>query len=149
MKRATNAVLTLIALPLVLGSCRSHTGGPQAGGDVFFPTAPVGDAYPAALISGRLEERDRCMFVASGGERWLLLWPEGYEARLVNGRVEVSDQNGKLVGRDGDEVSLGGGESRSSEVGGAAAAEKWATDLTGGDIPERCGDQYWIVARDS
>src|SRR3954451_90372 len=97
--------------------------------EIFFPTVPVADAYPAALIDGRLDEHNRCIFVASGGDRWLLLWPKGYEADFLDGRLEVSDQNGKLVGRDGDEVSLGGGEGNPTDMGGAANAEAWATEL--------------------
>ncbi len=116
------------------------------GSNIFFPNVPIGDAYPAALIHGMLEERNRCLFVGNDQEHWLLLWPRGYQARMLNGQVEVSNQSGQLVGRVGDEVELGGGEGRPREVGGSAAAERWATDLTGVDIPERCGDLYWIVA---
>ena len=116
------------------------------GAAIFFPTVPIGGAYPAALIHGTLEERNRCLFVGNHREHWLLLWLRGYDARVVNGQVEVADESGQLVGRVGDEVELGGGEGRPIEVGGAAAAESWATDLTGVDIPERCGDLYWIVA---
>jgi hypothetical protein len=32
------------------------------------------------------------------------------------------------------------------EAGGAAEAHEWATALTSGTIPERCGDFYWLVA---
>lgn len=35
---------------------------------------------------------------------------------------------------------------RELEVGGTSAAEQWASELTGLDIPERCGDLDWIVS---
>ncbi|MFL5736539.1 MAG: hypothetical protein ACJ76P_04295 [Actinomycetota bacterium] len=142
-------VVALIAAGSLLGS-RGPVPPPVVGGPggagIFFPTVPIGNAYPAALISGTLEERNRCLDVGSGREHWLLLWPRGYQARVVNRRVQVSDQDGRLVGRVGDEIELGGGEGRPSETGGAAASERWATELTGVDIPERCGDLYWLVS---
>jgi hypothetical protein len=116
------------------------------GSSIFFPTVPIGNSYPAALIHGTFEERNRCLFVGVDHEHWLLLWPRGDLAHVVDGRVEVSDKDGHFVGRVGDEIELGGGEGRPTEVGGPTAAERWATDLTGVDIPERCGDLYWIVA---
>ena len=39
-------------------------------------------------------------------------------------------------------------EERPSEVGGAAAAERWASELTGLPMPDRCGHLYWIVSPD-
>ena len=43
-------------------------------------------------------------------------------------------------------MRLGGGETNPLEVGGTEQAERHATELTGLDIPERCGDLYWLVA---
>jgi hypothetical protein len=138
-------IVGLVLLGTVaVSACGSDA--PAAPSRIFFPTVPVGGAYPMALLSGRLVDRSGCLFAVAHDERWLLLWPEGYRARMANGLVEVLDGNGKLVAREGEEFEVGGGENRPSEVGGAAASEKWASDLTGVDIPERCGDMYWIVA---
>jgi hypothetical protein len=115
---------------------------------IFFPTVPRQDAYPSALIRGTLEERDGCLFVTSESERWLVLWPNGYRAQAENDRLEVVAGNGAVVGREGDQIRLVGGETRPIEVGGAAAAEGWASELTGLQVPERCDDVYWIVAPD-
>jgi hypothetical protein len=56
------------------------------------------------------------------------------------------DETGELVARQGGRLRVGGGETRPREVGGSAAAERWATGLTGVDIPEPCGDLYWLVS---
>jgi hypothetical protein len=138
----------ILGAVLLAGCCAPACGSdaPAAPAGIFFPTVPIGGAYPSALLEGRLEERSGCLFAAADNERWLLLWPEGYSPRIENGRVEVLDGKGSLVAREGKELKVGGGENRPREVGGATASEKWATELTGVDIPERCGDVYWIVS---
>jgi len=135
----------MLCLTLVLAACGAD--GPVAPEGIFFPTVPRQDAYPTALMSdGVLEERSGCLFMVVGKERWLLLWPEGYTAKTAQGRIEVLDEDGGLVGTEGERLSVAGGEMNPVEVGGAAAAHEWATGMTGGDIPERCGDLYWLVA---
>jgi hypothetical protein len=71
----------------------------------------------------------------------------GYTAHSTDGRIEIVDE----VGTDSDSRATrsgwGGGETRPIEVGSTAEAEQWASELTGLDIPERCGDLYWIVPR--
>ena len=55
------------------------------------------------------------------------------------------DEHGDVLGREGDALRVGGGEMNPLEIA-AAEAERWASELTGLDIPERCGDLYWIVS---
>ena len=117
---------------------------PAAPPGIFFPTVPIGDAYPTALMEGVLEERAGCLVVTAHQDHWLLLWPEGYTARVAEGQLDVLDESGE--GRVGEPLRVGGGETNPIEVGGAAEAERWASELTGLDIPERCGDLYWIVS---
>jgi hypothetical protein len=142
IRRAIGALS--VAIATIAGGCAGYE--PSAPKGVFFPTVPIGDAYPAASLTGVLELHSGCVFVAAPEDRWLLLWPEGYNARFVNGRLEVLDENGDTVAHNGERLQVGGGESRPIEVGGSRAAERWATDLTGMDIPERCGDLYWLVS---
>jgi hypothetical protein len=131
-------------LAVVTAGCA--TDGPGSPSGVFFPTVPTGDPYPAALIEGVLEVRSGCVFVTANGDRWLLLWPEGYAPQLADGQLEVRDESGKVVAKEGERLRIGGGEGNPLEIGGTGAADSWATDLTGVDIPERCGDLYWIVS---
>jgi hypothetical protein len=141
----------IIALMVAGGVClflaACSDAGPVAPPGVFFPTVPIEDAYPAAEIEGRLVVEDGCIYVTASDERWLLLWPDGYRAsRDGRGGIQVTTDDGSLVGSEGASVRLGGGETRPDEVGGAAAAEAWASDLTGEQMPDRCGDLYWIVS---
>jgi len=142
MRSIRNSVL--LAMALMVAACGSDEPAAPAG--IFFPTVPIGQDYPAALMEGVLEERAGCLFVAAPHDHWLLLWPEGYTARAAEGRLEVLDENGEVVGRVGEPLLVGGGEANPIEVGGTAEAERWASELTGLDIPERCGDLYWIVS---
>jgi hypothetical protein len=140
----------VIALVVAGGVCHflaaCSDAGPMAPPGVFFPTVPIEDAYPAAEIEGRLVVEDGCIYVTASGERWLLLWPDGYRALDGEGGIQVTTDDGSLVGREGSPVRLGGGETRPDEVGGAGAAEAWASDLTGEQMPDRCGDLYWVVS---
>lgn len=136
--------LLVVTLALTLAACGD--AGRVAPPGIFFPTVPIGDAYPAGEIEGVLVERSGCLFVERTEDRWLLLWPEGASARIVDEAIEVLDEEGEIVGREGDPVRFGGGERNPREMGGAAEAEESVTELTGLDIPERCGDLYWLVS---
>jgi hypothetical protein len=140
MRRITCAAL-LTAMTAI--GCASDPSAPRG---VFFPTVPVSDSYPTALMRGTLLLDDGCLFVTSGSERWLLLWPEGYTARRDGEAIEIFTEDRGPIARVGQPIRIGGGERRPREMGGAAAAERSVTELTGEDIPERCGDLYWIVS---
>lgn len=142
MRRSSQLLGLLLAVMAV--ACAAER--PSSPPGIFFPTVPIGDEYPGALIEGVLEVRSGCVFVAAHEDRWLLLWPEGSRHENVDGELEILDENGKVVARAGERLRVGGGETNPIEVGGSGAAERWATDLTGVDIPERCGDLYWIVS---
>lgn len=48
---------------------------PVAPPGIFFPTVPIGDAYPSALMEGVLEERAGCLFVTADQDHWLFVRP--------------------------------------------------------------------------
>ena len=127
IRMSAGVLASFLAASLCLAACGGAPGSVAPEG-IFFPTVPRQDAYPAALITGALlEERSGCLFARAGTERWLLLWPDGYTARLAQGRIEVVNEDGTVVGIEGQRLSLGGGESNPAEVGGAASAHAWAT----------------------
>jgi hypothetical protein len=136
-------VLVLL-VGLAMPACAADAPAAPAG--IFFPTVPIGEAYPAALMEGVLEVEDGCVYVANGGERWLALWPEGYTATRSEGRLDVRDGDGTPVAREGMHVTLGGGEVNPVEVGGSAASTRYATEQTGQVVPDRCGDLFWLVS---
>jgi hypothetical protein len=136
----------LLCLVLSVMAVACAADPPSAPGGIFFPTVPIGDAYPSGAMVGILEVRFCCVFIAAHQDHWLLLWPEGFTAQRADGQIEVLDGDGEIVAMEGERLRVGGGETNPIEVGGSGAAERWATDLTGVDIPERCGDLYWIVS---
>jgi len=52
----------VVVMVLTAAACGSDE--PAAPPGIFFPTVPIGDAYPAALMEGILEEQAGCLFVA-------------------------------------------------------------------------------------
>ena len=60
--------------------------------------------------------------------------------------LEVLDEDGWVVATEGEGMRVGGGETNAVEVGGSTAAERWAMELTGADIPDRCSDLFWIFS---
>jgi hypothetical protein len=71
-------------------------------------------------------------------------WVLGEKGRV--GSIEVLNDDGDVIATTGREVSVGGGETNPTEVGGAAASDGWARELSGDQIPERCGSLYWLVS---
>ena len=129
-----------LVVAFALTGCSS---GPSAPEGVVFPTYPLDGAVPAGIIGGIIQVDDGCIYVARGKERWLVLWPDGYEARMENGRLAVFDDQGALLVSDGENIRLGGGELRPVEMGGVSSADRAAEDFTGETIPARCGHLYW------
>lgn len=61
-------------------------------------------ALAPALRVGR--EGDAMVFnLVGSGERYRIMWPTGFSARLLNGRSELVDSDGTVVARDGDVIS--------------------------------------------
>jgi hypothetical protein len=130
MKHGGAALLVTVALVACSGP------GPSMPDGLYFPTVPRQDAYPSAVLSGQLVERSGCVLVASGHRGSLPLWPEGYTAtRNEDGRVEVLDENGAVIGREDHEVALGGGSVTAS----------FDPDVFR-DAPDGCGHRYWLVS---
>jgi hypothetical protein len=143
-RQVVTSILTILLLSVA--DCSRHaTVAPEG---LFFPTVPRQDGYPAGILppGATLEERSGCLFAVTSAERYLLLWPAGYTARQVEGGIEVLDEDEVRIGKVGEPLTVGGGGVAPAAVGGAGAAHEWATGLTGGEIPVRCGDTYWIVA---
>lgn len=64
-----------------------------------------------ALIGGKLARHARSGLgiTAVDGVQTPVEWPFRYSAWLVDGRVVLHDETGKLVAREGDEITVGGG----------------------------------------
>jgi hypothetical protein len=102
--RIGRLVLVVIVAAVVAGcgDVRLRTQEPQ----------PVGAACMAALIEGMLV-RDAPSGLALRDPQGLLrqvVWSNGYSAHNDAGRLVLLDASGVVVAREGDRVSIGGGE---------------------------------------
>jgi hypothetical protein len=61
----------------------------------------------AALTPIRVERDGTSMVFAdeTSGNRLQVVWPNGYSARILNGRAELVQPNGLVLARDGDVIS--------------------------------------------
>lgn len=120
-----------MAVPL-LGAC---VGLPST--DVYIPTYGPMNAYPTAEIQGTLVVDGGCLWIDSGQERSLVLWPEG---------TFVTEQDGGRVVREGGRtvpigipVQSGGGQYGEDNY-------EFVVDLIGEEIPAPCqaAGLYWL-----
>lgn len=83
-------------------------------GEPFLIKTPAAEpqACMDALMTGRIVRHPLSgLGIAdpNGGNPTPVEWPFGYTARIVAGVVELIDETGRFVAREGDEVSMGGG----------------------------------------
>lgn len=96
-----------------------------------------------ALIMGRLAGRAdpqqglACFWIAEGSDRTVLLWPSGYKAE--DDPLRILSHSGRVIGRVGDQISLGGGfaevNSANADLracGAPAPTHGWIVAPTGG-----------------
>ncbi len=64
-----------------------------------------------ALMTGTLARHPQSGLGITGtdGQSMAVEWPFRYSARLETGRIVLVDETGKVVAREGDEISVGGG----------------------------------------
>ena len=69
------------------------------------------EACMMALLSGTLVEDPRSGLAVSDGQGNVtpVEWPYGYSARNELSTIVLVDDRGQVVGREGDQVQLGGG----------------------------------------
>jgi hypothetical protein len=101
--------------------------GGTAGGEVFFPSwgSAEGKDLPLAGVYGVLTERDGCLFLGAPEGAVLPLWEGSYSYRDGS----LLDSSGRTVVRVGE--SLHG-------TGGYGSDWKWAEEIVGEAIPDRC-----------
>ena len=94
-------ILAITALAVVLSGC-----------SVQLRTAPAPvNGCDDALLSGRLvtSAQSGLAVVDSTGHVTEVLWPSGYSARRGISGIELVDEKGGVVAREGDFVEMGGG----------------------------------------
>jgi hypothetical protein len=79
---------------------------------VLRTAAAPATACDAALTSGRLvssREGGLALTPADGGPNIVVTWPFGYSAGGFVGNLELRDETGRALAREGDFVQVGGG----------------------------------------
>lgn len=98
------------------------------------------DAYPSALYRGGLEvDAGGCIRLAESTGPTTVLWPKGFRARTVGGRIDILDPQGDVVGRTGQELRMGGGGVPSLHEGLGFTAADQALAVS------RCPGGFWLV----
>jgi hypothetical protein len=93
----SDATLAQLPAPPPAGDVELETAGTRGGGGM--------DAL--GVFTVRFDADRRCVYGEFGGERVGLLWPFGYYATADP--LQVFDQDGQLVAREGDQLTSGGG----------------------------------------
>ncbi len=88
--------------------------------EIVFPIQAPTNVYMEALLTGTLVlDPNGCLRVQSeGGQSHLVLWRYGFSLRFEGENLEVLDEAGRVVGRAGEAVRMGGGESSPETVPG-------------------------------
>jgi hypothetical protein len=113
----TRRILVLLALATALGACAA---APTPSAELIpVPTQTPAPAFafgpeacPQALLEGRLVRHDDLGVAVQGDPNFpptIVAWPHGWAARDVDGTRELLDDDGRVVAREGDHVSAGGG----------------------------------------
>ena len=114
MMRRSPLVRLVLATAFTVVGCSFAPEPEPAAALIPVSTQPPPAGFAAcmdALASGELVA-DARWGVALGqidGPTIQVMWPAGYSARQVAGRIELLDERGSLVARVGDAVTIGGG----------------------------------------
>ena len=111
------SIAPYLALALVLAACSAEPSPPADLVPVPTQTPPPPfdlepQACPAALLEGMLVRHDEAGLAVQGDPNFPatpVVWPHGWAARDVDGVRKLLDADGRVVGREGDFVSAGGG----------------------------------------
>jgi len=95
-----------------------------------------------ALMEGTLVEADGCLRIEDGyyADGWLVLWPFGSDFRVGDDRIEVINEDGKLVARVGEWMRAGGGAVENTS--GMAGLD----EMIPGMPIDGCNGPYWVAA---
>ncbi len=96
------------------GSSEDAEGGSRWGPLAVAEGEPSGNK---ALLSGTIEITDKCVFLRTGDDRGLLVWPSNGTEWEQDSRTIRYTAGGEVEVRDGDSFSVGGGGDSEAESG--------------------------------
>lgn len=109
---------------------------------IYLPVQPPSGSSMMALLEGTLVEVDGCLRIEDGhyADGWLVLWPFGSDIRVGDDRIEVINEDGKLVARVGEWMRAGGGAVENTS--GMAGLD----EMIPGMPIDGCNGPYWVAA---
>jgi hypothetical protein len=130
---AAAAVIAVVTGLALIGNMTGprHGGTAASASLVKVPTSPwrPGDFALRALTFGTLRggyvRSTFCVWLAGPGGREAVIWPAGYRARIHP--LELVDAAGTVVARDGDRISVAGGQT----PGGYLPGPPWSACMLG------------------
>lgn len=101
-----------------------------------------------AVVVGRLvADGAGCLRLRGGtGNGTVPLWMRGWELKTGDGSPRVLDDEGRMVGRVGGKVALGGSGFTKGMLEDDALVDGRTTAR---ELLERCPGDYWLVSGDS
>lgn len=121
----------------------SDPRGSSSDPEVFFPRQAFGgEGGMMALTEGRLTlDGEGCLRIETPGYAPVPVWPADFGLDTGDDGVRVLDREGRLVGRVGQKISLGGGGIPKGTLEGNDLLDKRTLD----ELLERCPGGYWLV----
>jgi hypothetical protein len=145
-RRSRRVLAAVASLALAVAACQAVEE--PSGETVFFPQPPphVGPTIVlAALGSGTLALENGCLWLKSGADRDLIIWPPSYRLDVAGGRLVVIDGAGSPFAEVGGPITIGGGELTSAES--SIDINVWMESKIGRTIPAACRlGRYWDAA---
>jgi hypothetical protein len=147
--RTPGGLAALVAISLAAAACGAAPGArdqtttassPPV--EVFFPkqTEPVKAGYDEAQSGELVRDAEGCLRVRYQGGAVVPLWPPDLEPSVKGDEVRVIDGEGRVVGRVGAEISVGGGGIREESL-----TEDILDRRTKRELLERCPGAYFLV----
>jgi hypothetical protein len=100
------------------------------------PVEGIREVMEAELV-GDLVLSEGCLRIESlyGNQSYIPVWPPEFTVDLENDNPVILDGDGQLVGRVGDEITMGGGE----------LSENALSACVRDQMPPTCSGKYWVV----
>ncbi len=145
-RRIPLGLAALVAIFLATAACgegpaaQDPTTGPTTA-EIFFPKQRPAKFGYEELQSGELvRDAEGCLRVRYEAGAVVPLWPPGYEPSVGGDEVRILDAEGRIVGRVGEMITMGGGGIREE-----ALTEDVLDQRTKRELLERCQGTYFLV----
>ncbi len=102
----------------------------------FFPVQVEGSGLDG-LLPGTLRLDNGYLRIKYFDSNYLIIWPPGYSWRNKGGKIQVIDEKNNLSATVGDNIQLGGGETKSIAM---------VETFIGQKLPEDVEGPFWIVS---